>query len=352
MRRDTMQNLHDIAAGDPDGQRAATFIDQAGALMGGAMQQVNQRVSALTSQGPGEARDAMAHLLEAGGKRLRPLLTLLAARAVGGDEAQAVGCAVAAELVHNSTLLHDDVIDDGDVRRGRPAARMVYGNTLSVLAGDLLMVTALREAQNSGPAGASAELLEAVTDMVEGEVLQLRHRNRFTMDRATYERIIILKTATLFSWCTRMGARAGAAHAGGVRAEEVTALGQFGHHVGVAFQIRDDMLDLVGDPLRTGKPLGADLAEGKLTLPVLVALERQPELLEDVRTIADRGISRSAGLLARVIQTLRETGSLSRCHQELDLHQRQARESLRAVRPGPVVTLFGAVADALSIREF
>ncbi len=346
MRRATIQNLHDIAAGSQDGQRAATFIDQAGALMGGALQQVNHRVSALTSQSPGEAQDAMAHLLEAGGKRLRPLLTLLAARAVGGDEGQAVGCAVAAELVHNATLLHDDVVDDGDVRRGRPAARMVYGNTLSVLAGDLLMVTALREAESSGPAGASAELLEAVTDMVEGEVLQLRHRNRFTMDRASYERIIILKTATLFAWCTRIGARAG-----GGRTEEIAALGQFGHHVGVAFQIRDDMLDLVGDPLRTGKPLGADLGEGKLTLPVLVALERQPALLEDVRTIADRGLSRSAGLLARVTETLRETGSLSRCHRELDRHQQLARDALRAVRPGPVVGLFGAVADALSIRE-
>ncbi len=341
-----MQNLQDIASRDRDGQRAETFIAQAGALMGGALHQVNQRVEALTSQSPGDARDAMEHLLEAGGKRLRPLLTLLAARAVGGDEGQAVGCAVAAELVHNATLLHDDVIDDGDMRRGLPAARVVYGNTLSVLAGDLLMVTALREAQATGPAEASADLLKAVTDMVEGEVLQLRHRNRFTMDRATYERIIILKTATLFAWCTRTGARAGKG-----RSEEVAALEKFGHHLGVAFQIRDDMLDLVGDPLRTGKPLGADLGEGKLTLPVLLAIERQPAVLDDVRAIADRGLHRSAGLLARVTQTLRETGSLSRCHQELVLHQRRARASLRAVRPGPVVDLFSAVADALSIRE-
>jgi octaprenyl-diphosphate synthase len=346
MRRATMQSLQDIASEHQDGQRAATFIAQAGVLMGDAMSQVNQRVSALTSQSPAGAQEAMAHLLDAGGKRLRPLLTLLAARAVGGDEGGAVGCAVAAELVHNATLLHDDVIDDGDVRRGRASARRVYGNTLSVLAGDLLMVTALREAQGTGPSDASSELLKVVTDMVEGEVLQLRHRNRFTMDRATYERIILLKTATLFAWCTRTGARAG-----GGGSVEVTALEQFGHHVGVAFQIRDDMLDLVGDPLRTGKPLGADLGEGKLTLPVLVALERQPELLDDVRAIACRGIPRAAGLLARVIQALRETGSLSRCHQELDRHQQKARDALGDLRPGPVVDLFGAVASALSLRE-
>lgn len=346
MSQAILQNLHDIASNHLDGRRAADFIAQAGALMGGALDQVNERVSALTAQSPSGAQEAMAHLLEAGGKRLRPLLTLLAARAVGGDEGRAVPCAVAAELVHSATLLHDDVIDDGDVRRGLPTARLVYGNTLSVLAGDLLMVTALRETQQSGPAGTSAELLDAVTDMLEGEVLQLRHRNRFTMDRATYERIITLKTAALFAWCTRAGARSG-----GGPPEEVTALGQFGHHVGLAFQIRDDMLDLVGDSRRTGKPHGADLGEGKLTLPVLVALERRPALMDDVRTIAAQGIPRSAGLLARVTRALRETGSLAQCHQELDHHQRLARHALRRVRSGPVVDLFGAVADALSVRE-
>lgn len=346
MSQAIMQNLQEIASNHQDGGRAAVFIAQAGLLMGSALHQVNERVSALTAKGPPEAQHAMAHLLEAGGKRLRPLLTLLSARCVGGDEAEAVPCAVAAELVHNATLLHDDVIDDGDVRRSRPAARLVYGNTLSVLAGDLLMVTALRETERSGPPGASAELLQAVTDMLEGEVLQLRHRNRFTMDRATYERIITLKTAALFTWCTRAGASAG----GGGTAE-ISALGQFGHHVGIAFQLRDDMLDLVGDPHRTGKPLGADLGEGKLTLPVLVALERQPALLNDVRAMVGQGGAHAAERLARVKECLRATGSLAECHQKLDRHQRLAREALREVRPGPVVDLFGAVANALSVRE-
>jgi len=346
MSQAILQSLHDIASDHQEGRRAAAFIAQAGTLMGAALSQVNERVSALTSQSPAGAQDAMVHLLQSGGKRLRPLLTLLSARAVGGDECQAVPCAVAAELVHNATLLHDDVIDDGDVRRGRPTARLVYGNTLSVLAGDLLMVTALGEAEQNAPAGTSAALLKAVTDMLEGEVLQLRHRNRFTMDRATYERIIALKTAALFTWCTRAGASVGGGAPG-----EVSALGQFGHHVGIAFQLRDDMLDLVGDPHRMGKSLGADLAEGKLTLPVLLALERRPALLEDVRTVADQGLPRAAGVLARVTQSLRESGSLAQCHQELDRHQRLAREALREVRPGPVVDLFGAVADALSVRE-
>lgn len=346
MSRSILQSLHDIATEQGDQRRAVEFMAQAGALMGDAMQQVNERVSALTSQSPAGAQDAMAHLLEAGGKRLRPLLTLLAARAVDGDEGQAVGCAVAAELVHNATLLHDDVIDDGDLRRGHPTARRVFGNTLSVLAGDLLMITALRETEQSGPEGTSAELLQAVTDMLEGEVLQLRHRGHFTMDRTTYERIIMLKTASLFAWCTRAGGSAG-----GGEPAEVAALGAFGHHVGVAFQIRDDMLDLVGDPHHTGKPLGADLDEGKLTLPVLMALERQPALLDDLRAIAERGASRSAGLLARVTGCLRETGSLAVCHRELERHQRRAREALADVRAGPVVALFGAVADALSVRE-
>ncbi len=314
--------------------------------MGGALAEVDERLAQILSGRSVAAREPMGHILGSGGKRLRPLLTLLSARAVGREEADAIPCAVAAELVHSATLLHDDVMDDGRVRRGLPAARVLYGNTLAVLAGDLLMVTALREAERGGVPGALGELLDTVTRMVEGEVLQLQHRGSFSMDRATYERIIIDKTASLFAWCTRTGARAGGATPG-----EERGLSRFGHHVGMAFQIRDDMLDLIGDPRRTGKALGADLAEGKLTLPVLVALERRPGLLPQVRALAEAGGDRSAASIACLIRALRETGSLARCHQELNQHRRLAMDALRAARPGPVVELFGSVTEALSFRE-
>ena len=176
-----------------------------------------------------------------------------------------VGAEAAAELVHMATLLHDDVIDDGDQRRGRPTSRRVWGNAVSVLAGDLLLVEALRLASTAAPA-TWQELVATLGKLVDGEVVQLRGRLAVSLEEATYFDIVRGKTASLFEWALRAGAREG-----GAPEAAVDTLGAFGTHLGVAFQLVDDVLDYDGDPNATGKSMLADLSEGKVTLPLIRA---------------------------------------------------------------------------------
>jgi octaprenyl-diphosphate synthase len=341
---DSIQALHRIAGSEAEGQRAVDALERAQALVGGALAELGSLVERLASGAPRPARDAIEHLIGAGGKRLRPLLTLLSARAAGGAAERAVRCAVAAELVHTATLLHDDVIDDGKFRRGRPAPRVLWGNTISVLSGDLLLVAALREIEHA-PQAARVELIDTMGQLVEGEVIQLDHRGRLDLDAGVYERVIQLKTASLFCWCARAGG-----HAGGAGPEQVKALGRFGRHVGMAFQLRDDVLDLWGDAARTGKTLAADLAEGKLTLPVIIAMEREPGIREELQRLAREPV-RDPEDLARVVEAAQRSGGLLLTQERMARELQAAREALAPLPTSEAVELLGSVADALNVRD-
>jgi octaprenyl-diphosphate synthase len=182
-----------------------------------------------------------------------------------------------AELVHSATLLHDDVIDEGMERRGAATARRLWGNAMSVIAGDLLLVHGLERTFRYAPE-AMADLLVALRQLVNGEVVQLRCRTELDLSEETYERIVLDKTASLFVWATRTGARMG-----GASPAEQAWMAAFGEHIGLAFQLVDDVLDYVGK--ETGKTLLTDLREGKPTLPLVLAVRRAPELLERVRRL-------------------------------------------------------------------
>ncbi len=346
MEHTAMEQLRSVAAHRSEGSHAARALRQAVDLAGltGPLAAVRQQVEALATASPRPASVASRHLLGAGGKAVRPLLTLLCAQAVGGAADDALACATAAELIHDATLLHDDVIDDGVERRGRDAARVIWGNTVSVLSGDLLFVAALRAA-GEGPPGAVGELLDAVGAMVEGEVIQFRHRGGADLDVATYDRIVLGKTAALFRWCGRAGARAG----GGSEAQ-VQALGHYGRHVGIAFQIRDDVLDLTGDPAELGKAVGADLAEGKLTLPVLVALQARPELATQLEALAQSPQLADAATAAPLVQALRDTGALSVAQERMQQELREALAALSVLDQSPSVLALASVAEVIGSR--
>ena len=225
---------------------------------------------------------AGADLVHLGGKRLRPLCVVLASR-VGVASGSAVrDIAVAAELIHNATLLHDDVVDNADRRRGRPTARVELGNAASIFAGDFLLIEALQRVQRAGVPGVMEGLLATIGAMIRAESLQLENRGRLDTSEELYFEVARGKSAALFRWALGAGASTG-----GAPPEVCAALEDYGESVGVAFQLIDDLLDLVGHHSNTGKTLFSDLSEGKVTYPLITVLDREPELVDTIRAIAE-----------------------------------------------------------------
>ena len=237
------------------------------------------------------------YLLNAGGKRFRPALTALGGKATHytGD---VVSLMCAGELLHIGSLLHDDVVDGGAERRGRPAAHTVWGNPVAVLSGDFCLARSVLLAAEAGGHTVVTELGKAVTLMAEGEVLQLQRAHDLSQDYAGYLDVIERKSAALIAWCA-----AAPAWAEG-KDDWAAALAAFGRRAGVAFQITDDVLDFRGG---TGKLPGADVREGKLTLPLLFAFEAEPQLRERVmEAVGDT--SKTAAL----VESIQKTGALER----------------------------------------
>jgi octaprenyl-diphosphate synthase len=208
------------------------------------------------------------HLVAAGGKRLRPLITLAAARATGGPVDNAIKLAAAVEFIHTATLLHDDVVDGSEMRRGKVAAHLIWGSASSVLVGDYLFARAFELMVETGEMRALGILATASSVISEGEVLQLTRAHDLNLDRDTYLRIIAAKTAELFA----AAAEAGAVGAGANEAQ-IKALRDYGMALGIAFQLADDALDYGGASEALGKNAGDDFREGKVTLPLLLAIK-------------------------------------------------------------------------------
>jgi octaprenyl-diphosphate synthase len=209
------------------------------------------------------------HLIDSGGKRLRPMLTIAAAKLCGYDGSGHVRLAAAVEFMHTATLLHDDVVDDSDYRRGKESARLVWGNQASVLVGDFLLGQAFRMMVDVGSLPALKILSNAAAVIAEGEVMQLAAAQDTATTEDDYLAIISAKTAALFSAATEVGA----AIANRPAAEQ-TALKSYGRNLGIAFQLVDDALDYSGDSARLGKSVGDDFREGKITLPVILCFRR------------------------------------------------------------------------------
>jgi octaprenyl-diphosphate synthase len=257
------------------------------------------------------------HIVESGGKRLRPLLVLLGARCCGYQGDAHIRLATIIEFLHTATLLHDDVVDHSLLRRGQATANALWGNSPSVLVGDFLYSRAFQLMVELESMDIMAILSDATNTIAEGEVLQLANVGNCGVDESQYMNVIRCKTAMLFQAAT---------HTAGVLASEdgetITALRDFGLHFGLAYQLVDDWLDYMGDSETMGKNVGDDLAEGKLTLPLIYALANAPLGAEVIRqAVAERSTDRMDEVL-RIVQT---SGAL-------DYTQRMATEqSERAI---------------------
>jgi octaprenyl-diphosphate synthase len=241
------------------------------------LDEVSRRIARQTGAFDPAIEGYISYALDSGGKRLRPLVALLAAAATGRVTNEHLDLAVIVELIHLATLIHDDIIDDAERRRSQPTINARWGNALSVLLGDSLFAHALDLSTRFDDADVSRAIARATRDVCSGEIIQTQRRFDLHLAIEEYLRIIELKTATLFAVAAELGARLNTAPV-----SQVEALANFGRHLGAAYQIYDDCIDLAGCESATGKTLGTDLRKGKMTLPMLQML-RQASAIDKER---------------------------------------------------------------------
>jgi octaprenyl-diphosphate synthase len=282
-----------------------------------------------------------SHIIAAGGKRLRPMLTLASAKLCGYEGERHLGLAACVEFIHTATLLHDDVVDASDLRRGLATANAVWGNKPSVLVGDFLFSRAFQLMVADGSLDVLRILSDASAIIAEGEVLQLMTANDTSSDEAAYMQVIEAKTAALFAAACRIGAVV----ADRPQAEEA-ALERFGSGFGIAFQLVDDVLDYSALQADLGKAVGDDFRDGKITLPVVLALQKagDEESAFWRRCLEDQ--DHREGDLEQAIAYLQRHGALEEAMNRARRHARQACEALEVFPDGP------AKAALLEVVEF
>ncbi len=306
-----------VALGGKDGGRAslAPLME----LVADDMEKINETILQHAGSHVDMIPQLAGHLINSGGKRLRPMVTLAAARMFGYRGEHHLPLAISVEYLHTATLLHDDVVDESDIRRGRKAARLIWGNQASVLVGDFLFSQAFRMLVATRLMDALSIMSDAAAVIAEGEVLQLVAQNDVTTTEDAYMQIINSKTAALF---------AAAAELGAVLAErpvaERQALRSYGRNLGIAFQLVDDALDYAGEKEKLGKNVGDDFREGKITLPVVLSYRRGDEQERAFWASAMKGEQREGdlehalelierhGAIADTIERARHYGAIAR----------------------------------------
>jgi octaprenyl-diphosphate synthase len=269
-----------------------------------------------------------SYIVGAGGKRIRPRLVLLFARALGQEGPQRFELAAIVEFIHTATLLHDDVVDESSMRRGRPTANALFGNAASVLVGDFLYSRAFQMMVSVGSMRVLEVLADATNVIAEGEVLQLINMHDPDTSVEDYLRVIRYKTAKLFEASARLGAVIGGAPQ---RIEEACA--DYGRSLGTAFQLVDDLLDYEGDPSQLGKNVGDDLREGKPTLPLLMAMERGTP--QECNLLRHAIVNGEVERLRDIAAIVRRTGALEATREAARTEARKAQSCLAGLDAGP-----------------
>ena len=278
------------------------------------------------------------HIIQGGGKRLRPMLHLLAAQAAGYGGDQHVTLAALIEFIHTSTLLHDDVVDESDLRRGRETANALWGNAASVLVGDFLYSRSFQMMVELDSMRVMRILADTTNRIAEGEVLQLLNIRNADTDERAYLDVIERKTAVLFAAATRLGAVLA-----GLPPVQEEALARYGLDLGYAFQIADDVLDYVSDADTLGKNIGDDLAEGKPTLPVIHAIANStPEQSASLRRAIEHG---GLDSLDNIIAAIHDSGAIEYANARARAYATSAKSALTTLSPSPARDALAVLAD-------
>lgn len=288
------------------------------------------------------------YLTAAGGKRIRPLLTLAATTLYSGDMSRAHRLATAVEFIHTATLLHDDVVDESDTRRGQDSANEIFGNTASVLVGDFLFARAFQLMTEDGSLDVLRILSSAAAVIAEGEVLQLTTQGNITASMDDYLDVIKGKTAALF---------AAACEVGPVIAEAdksaAAALCEYGLNLGMAFQIADDVLDYTGGTqAQRGKAIGDDFREGKMTAPIILALEQAGTEEKDFWTRTMEEKNQQTGDLDRALNLLNKHRALTKGEEMARTYADKARLALAEAPDGPLRALLDSLAEFAAVRAY
>ena len=283
--------------------------------------------------------EAIRRMLAAGGKRLRPRMTLLAAEATGGNAADHLALAAYMELIHVATLIHDDVVDGADTRRGVNATAVDFGNRISVLAGDYLFAWIFKNVTANYPAPIPHILSATLAAICDGEVLQLKAIGNIELDLAGYVEIVSKKTATLFAASAECGGIMG-----GGAPLRVRALREFGMQYGIAFQMMDDLLDMTADERSLGKPVGNDLRERKMTIPLILALATGDTAF---RARVEGFFDGEGGGEAEIIAAIGTSGGFERTRAVLATHLERAKSALGPLGAHPARAELVALAERL-----
>ena len=315
------------------------------ALVDDDLAAVNRTIRArLTSDVP-LVNQVAEHIIGSGGKRLRPLLVLLAARALRHDGDRHIELAVIVEFIHTATLLHDDVVDDSQLRRGRSTANALFGNEAAVLVGDSLYSRAFQMMVTVGNMRIMQIMARTTSEIADGEVLQLLNRHDPDTSEANYLEVIRRKTAMLFEAATRLGAVCAKAPP-----QIEDAMARFGRHLGTAYQLVDDVLDYRGRTGEIGKNVGDDLAEGKPTLPLIHAIRQSGG--QTARMLQDAIRTRGLDSIEEVIAAVESTGSIAYTARLAADEVTLAGEALSAIPNSPYRDALAGIAEFTTNRSY
>ncbi|MEL1136246.1 polyprenyl synthetase family protein [Desulfitobacterium sp. THU1] len=284
-------------------------------------------------------------LLEAGGKRLRPAFTLLAGKFYGYPIDKLLPVAMALELIHMATLVHDDVVDASTTRRGRPTVKAKWGNIVSIATGDYLLAKALELLAQINHPDVSRILAEVSVEMSQGEIQQIKASNDINQNLKQYYYRIKRKTAMLISASCKLGAIVSSAPR-----REVWALGAYGHALGMAFQVVDDVLDVTAEASELGKPVGGDIRQGIMTLPLILALSRSKEK-DQLREILTK-TEKTDGEVAEAIRMIKESGAIGESMHYVDLYINKANTHLQELPNVPTRKALVELASFIKARKF
>ncbi len=301
---------------------------------------VEEKLNRVLGSGEGLASEVSAHILSSPGKRLRPILVLLISRLAERDEDLAVTAATAVELVHTATLIHDDAIDQSSLRRGRVTVNAQWGDNISLIFGDYLYSRSFMLLSEAGLYDAMRVLASATHVMTQGELLQWERRGKLDVSEEEYLRIVRCKTASLFAAACRVGIST--CRNGGGCADGVV---DFGEHLGVAYQMVDDLLDFIGVERSLGKPVGSDLREGRATLPLICALRQASEKdRTEFLSLIDSGGLENGGW-PEIVAFVSRNGGIQYCRDKVGEYGEAAKRALDGVQSSDAREALLAIAD-------